>query len=65
MRSYRCVICRQAVEYEGKLPLLYPFCGQRCQMVDLGLWLREAYSIERPLTPEEMPERDDAADLDG
>ena len=53
MSTYRCVICRTKVEYEGRLPAEYPFCSQRCRMVDLGLWFREAYSFDREATPED------------
>lgn len=56
MAGYRCVICGRAVEYEGKLPELFPFCSERCRMVDLGRWLREAYSIDRDLTAQELEE---------
>jgi endogenous inhibitor of DNA gyrase (YacG/DUF329 family) len=57
MASYCCAICRVEIQHEGGLPDLYPFCCERCRMVDLGLWLREAYSIDRDLTPEDVPDR--------
>ena len=55
MAVYRCTICGRETTYEGKLPALYPFCSERCRMVDLGLWFREAYAIDRDLTPEDVP----------
>ena len=57
MPDYDCVICRTNVPYVGKLPPLYPFCCEHCRLVDLGLWFREAYAIDRDVTPE------DAGDL--
>ncbi len=54
MPSYVCPICRKSVEYTGGLPELYPFCSPRCRMADLGLWFREAYSIDRDLLPEDL-----------
>jgi endogenous inhibitor of DNA gyrase (YacG/DUF329 family) len=71
MRSYRCAICERTVAYEGRLPLLYPFCSERCRMVDLGRWFRESYSIDRDVGPEASPDsslrrpssRDDAEHL--
>jgi endogenous inhibitor of DNA gyrase (YacG/DUF329 family) len=54
MRTYACVICKRTVQFEGKLPPEYPFCSERCRMIDLGLWFREAYSIDRDLTPEDL-----------
>ncbi len=53
---YQCAICQREVEYEGRLPSTYPFCSPRCRMVDLGRWLREQYTIDRELTPEEARE---------
>jgi hypothetical protein len=55
VRSYRCAICEREVQYEGRLPRTFPFCSERCRMVDLGKWLREQYSIDRDLAPEEFP----------
>ena len=40
--------------YEGPLPAQYPFCSERCKLVDLGKWLRGDYFIERPLTEEDV-----------
>ncbi len=54
MGSYRCAICEKEAAYEGRLPREYPFCGERCRLVDLGRWFREQYSIDRDLTPEDF-----------
>jgi uncharacterized protein len=54
VKEYACRICGKSVAYEGGLPALYPFCSERCQMVDLGLWLRGRYSIDRDITPEDV-----------
>lgn len=56
MPSFRCSTCGREVEFSGGLPAIYPFCSERCRLVDLGRWLREEYSIERELTPEEAAE---------
>ena len=56
MKTYRCAICDKEVEYAGGLPELYPFCSAHCRMVDLGLWFREAYSIDRDIRPEDLAE---------
>jgi endogenous inhibitor of DNA gyrase (YacG/DUF329 family) len=53
MPAYRCAICKREVEYAGGLPTLYPFCSERCKLVDLGKWLREQYTIDRDFTPED------------
>ncbi|MEJ7599288.1 MAG: DNA gyrase inhibitor YacG [Kofleriaceae bacterium] len=53
----RCPTCRKAVAKEtcGKL---YPFCSERCHLVDLGRWLAEDYRV--PAEPLEATEIDDS-----
>jgi endogenous inhibitor of DNA gyrase (YacG/DUF329 family) len=53
-RTFRCSICAKRVRYDGRLPALYPFCSERCKMVDLGRWFNEQYSINRDVGPEEL-----------
>ena len=55
MKSFACAICGGKFEYEGSLPSLYPFCSDRCKMVDLGNWLLGKYAIERDVTDEDPP----------
>jgi uncharacterized protein len=45
----RCPTCRGLAVRAGNK--LFPFCSERCQLVDLGRWLDEEYRI---------PEEDDA-----
>jgi uncharacterized protein len=56
MPAYRCDICKTEVQYEGRVPELYPFCSERCRMVDLGLWFREAYHLDRDLVSDDLGE---------
>ena len=37
------------------MPSLYPFCSDRCKMVDLGNWLLGKYAIERDVSDEDAP----------
>lgn len=46
MASYDCSICKRRVAYDGPLPRLFPFCSERCRMVDLGNWFRGEYFVE-------------------
>jgi hypothetical protein len=62
--TFRCSICGREVTYEGPLPALYPFCRERCRLVDLGRWLRGDYAIDRDLTPEDSANPDQARALD-
>ncbi len=33
----------------------FPFCSERCRMVDLGQWLTGGYRISRPHGPKDTP----------
>lgn len=61
--TYRCSICGREVKYEGPLPALFPFCRERCRLVDLGRWLRGDYTIDRDLTVEDLADPDVARAL--
>jgi uncharacterized protein len=44
-----CPTCRSPVAREPARPnKLFPFCSERCYMVDLGRWLGEEYRIPGP-----------------
>ena len=42
----RCPICKKLYEIEklGDLPK-FPFCSDRCKLIDLGRWIDGAYAI--------------------
>ena len=44
----RCPTCKKDVAPDAKS---FPFCTERCRLVDLGNWLGESYSI--PVTRDE------------
>jgi endogenous inhibitor of DNA gyrase (YacG/DUF329 family) len=53
----RCPSCRRAVLPRAKNPC-FPFCSDRCRLVDLGKWLGGEYRIPVAPPPEsEQPER--------
>jgi endogenous inhibitor of DNA gyrase (YacG/DUF329 family) len=39
----RCPTCRGVSHRDGNK--LFPFCSERCQLVDLGRWLDEEYRV--------------------
>lgn len=39
----RCPTCRGASSKQGNK--VFPFCCERCQLVDLGRWLNEEYRV--------------------
>ena len=42
-----CPICRKGV---ARGDSYYPFCSERCQVIDLGNWASEKYVAHSPLT---------------
>jgi len=42
----KCPICKKAVsDEEPQRPTTYPFCSDRCKLIDLGRWLDGKYQI--------------------
>ena len=44
----RCPICKKPVAEpaeRGSPPPHFPFCGERCKLIDLGRWLDGKYQI--------------------
>jgi endogenous inhibitor of DNA gyrase (YacG/DUF329 family) len=39
-----CPTCQKTVYWNEEFPYR-PFCSQRCQLIDLGEWANESYSI--------------------
>jgi hypothetical protein len=68
IRSLRCPTCRKLV-LAGEEN--FPFCSDRCRLIDLGKWASGGYVISTPITdPEQLEnmqqramktERDEAA----
>jgi len=50
----RCPICSKsyAIAVLADLPF-FPFCSQRCRLIDLGRWIDGAYAIPETKTPAE------------
>jgi len=51
-RSLRCPICRTLVLRTNED---FPFCSERCRLIDLGKWASGGYVISTPITdPEQL-----------
>ncbi|HUK86795.1 MAG TPA: DNA gyrase inhibitor YacG [Terriglobales bacterium] len=46
-RSLRCPICRKIV-LRGEAE--FPFCSQRCRLLDLGKWASGGYVVSTPVS---------------
>lgn len=51
--TMKCPICNQATTQHGTATFT-PFCSQRCADLDLGRWLKGAYTISVPARPDEV-----------
>jgi len=37
----------------GLKPKSFPFCSERCRMLDLGHWLQGDYKLPQPIAPDD------------
>jgi endogenous inhibitor of DNA gyrase (YacG/DUF329 family) len=49
--KHRCPICKKATDSE--LDKDFPFCSERCRLLDLGAWASEKYVVSDPIFDEE------------
>jgi uncharacterized protein len=59
-----CPTCDAAVPAASPRPSHFPFCSARCQLVDLGKWLDEAYRVSEPAERAHLPDTADLGDRD-
>jgi uncharacterized protein len=57
----KCPICKKEVSPDNAF---YPFCSERCKLIDLGNWASEKYVISTPVQPEDL-ENDRLSDSEG
>ena len=55
MTGQKCIVncptCRKEVDYRQRARNPYfPFCSERCKLIDMGKWLEGKHKIEEPLT---------------
>ncbi len=49
-----CSGCKSVVPSEvGLRPEGFPFCSERCRMLDLGHWLEGDYKLPQPIAPDD------------
>jgi endogenous inhibitor of DNA gyrase (YacG/DUF329 family) len=61
----RCPICHRPFEIAslGELPS-FPFCTERCRLIDLGRWIDGSYAIPQPETTTGNPPEPNQGDPD-
>ncbi len=53
----KCPVCKK-VEVQPGDPE-FPFCSERCRLIDLGNWASEKYVISTPAAPPPPDKQDD------
>jgi len=48
-----CPVCGKPVQGDLRSSPTYPFCSDRCRLVDLGNWLSDRYRISEPIAESE------------
>jgi uncharacterized protein len=62
--KYQCPICKRSTD--SKTDVEFPFCSERCRLLDLGAWSAEKYVVSDPIfDEEEIPEADRRALREG
>jgi uncharacterized protein len=55
IRPQTCPICDTELATNAAISsLLFPFCSERCKLIDLHRWTEGKYAVIDPLTPERM-----------
>lgn len=49
--NHRCPICKSPTDSEASTE--FPFCSERCRLLDLGAWASEKYVVSDPVFDEE------------
>jgi endogenous inhibitor of DNA gyrase (YacG/DUF329 family) len=55
--QFQCPVCQSNVsnsQKDSSFSTFFPFCSQRCRLVDLGLWFDGQYRI--PVNPQQTDE---------
>lgn len=56
--KHHCPICQKPVD--SAIHPDFPFCSERCRLLDLGNWAAEKYVVSEPLFDEEGEEPPEA-----
>jgi len=53
--KHRCPICKAPTDSEQNAD--FPFCSERCRLLDLGAWASEKYRIAQTVMDEDEGEK--------
>ncbi|HTW23095.1 MAG TPA: DNA gyrase inhibitor YacG [Candidatus Baltobacteraceae bacterium] len=52
--KHHCPICKKPTDSQADAE--FPFCSERCRLLDLGAWASEKYVVSEPVLDESAPE---------
>lgn len=59
--KHHCPICKK--ETDSTVHIEFPFCSEKCRLLDLGAWASEKYVVSDPIfDEEELAEMDRRSD---
>lgn len=62
--KHQCPICKKPTDSASDAD--FPFCSERCRLLDLGAWASEKYVVSDPIfDEEESPETDRSMPREG
>lgn len=63
IRPVTCPICGTELEIDAASQSpLFPFCSDRCRLIDIYRWSEGKYAVVEPLDPNEIPPHADQDD---
>jgi endogenous inhibitor of DNA gyrase (YacG/DUF329 family) len=58
-KTHTCPVCHKTIVTSDKKdhpkPRYFPFCSERCRLVDLGSWFDGRYKLNSPIRPDDNP----------
>jgi endogenous inhibitor of DNA gyrase (YacG/DUF329 family) len=57
--AYPCPLCSKPAEIDSRF---FPFCSERCRLVDLASWFEGKYVVSRPTVSLDRPMPADSED---
>lgn len=54
----KCITCKKETEKNE----FFPFCSERCKLIDLWGWFNEEYYVSAPVPQKEMEEYEEEED---
>jgi len=62
--QHRCPICKKPTDSQADAD--FPFCSERCRLLDLGNWSSEKYVVSQPVFDQNQEDNplNDLADSD-